>query len=247
MTRVDGRRLDDLRKIKIETDVNKHAEGSVLISAGDTQVLCTASVENRVPPWLKGSGQGWVTAEYAMLPRATTERQQREATRGRQGGRTMEIQRLIGRALRSVIRLDKLGERTLWIDCDVLVADGGTRTTAITGSFLALALALKRMQSDSSPLPLVDFVAATSVGLVDDQPMLDLCYEEDSRAGVDVNVVMTGQGQLVEVQGAAEGRPFSRIQMDALLDLATTGINHLVAVQAQILGDIKFTAEDKKS
>ncbi len=219
----------------------KHAEGSCMIWLGDTQVLCTASVEDRVPPFLKGSGSGWVTAEYSMLPRATTTRQQREVQKGSPSGRTMEIQRLIGRALRSVVETRSLGERTITVDCDVIQADGGTRTASITGAYVALYDALRWMQGRGSlrgggGLPIFDAIAAVSVGIVDGRAMLDLAYEEDSRAAVDMNVVMTGSGKLVEVQGTAEGLPFSREQMNDLVDLAEVGITHLLAEQKKVLG-----------
>lgn len=209
-----------------------------MIWLGNTQVLCTASVEDRVPPFLKGSGSGWVTAEYSMLPRATPTRQQREVSKGHPAGRTMEIQRLIGRVLRAVVELRDLGERTITVDCDVIQADGGTRTASITGAYIALYDALRWMQGRGllRTLPMFDSVAAISVGIVDGREMLDLCYEEDSRASVDMNVVMTGQGRLVEVQGTAEGMPFSRAQMDGLLNLAERGIATLLAEQKKILG-----------
>jgi ribonuclease PH len=217
-----------------------HAEGSVLIEAGQTRVICAASIEDRVPPFLRGTGKGWVTAEYGMLPRATTTRTSREAAMGKVGGRTQEIQRLIGRSLRSVVRLESLGERTIWIDCDVIQADGGTRTAAITGAFVALALAVgKLVQQGSLPqMPITDYIAATSVGLVDGTPLLDLAYEEDSRADVDMNVVRTGDGRFVEVQGTAEGAPFSRETLDQLLDLASRGISDLVERQRAVVGPV---------
>ncbi len=214
-----------------------NAEGSCMIWLGETQVLCTASVEDRVPPFLKGSGTGWVTAEYSMLPRATNTRQQREVTKGHPGGRTMEIQRLIGRALRSVVEMRTLGERTITLDCDVIQADGGTRTASITGAYLALYDALRWMQGNGKlkTLPVFDAIAAVSVGIVDGHEMLDLAYAEDSRASVDMNVVMTGAGKLVEVQGTAEGLPFSREQLNGLLDLAEGGIRHLLTEQKRAL------------
>jgi ribonuclease PH len=220
--------------------VNVHAEGSVIVEAGRTRVLCTASVEDRVPPFLRGAGKGWVTAEYGMLPRATSTRTQREATAGKVGGRTQEIQRLIGRSLRSVVRLDELGERTVWLDCDVLQADGGTRTAAITGAFVAMALAMGKLKEAGvlAAVPVNDYVAATSVGVIDGTPMLDLAYEEDSRAEVDMNVVQTGSGRFIEVQGTAETEPFDRAALDALLGLAEHGISQLVARQRAIVGDI---------
>ena len=238
-TRTD-RPDDELRPTRFTPHYLEHAEGSVLIEAGRTRVICTASVEERVPPFLRGSGKGWVTAEYGMLPRATSTRMAREASRGKQGGRTQEIQRLIGRSLRAVTRLDALGERTVWIDCDVIQADGGTRTAAISGGFVALAFALQRLKDGGvlPKVPLADHVAATSVGIVGGTPLLDLAYEEDSTAEVDMNVVMTGGGQFIEVQGTAEGAPFSRDQHDALLGLAQAGIERLVAMQRDLVGDI---------
>jgi ribonuclease PH len=218
-----------------------HAEGSVLIESGQTRVICTASIEDRVPPFLRNTGKGWVTAEYGMLPRATSTRTQREASAGKVGGRTQEIQRLIGRSLRSVTRLAELGERTIWIDCDVIQADGGTRTASITGGFVALVLALQKMRAAGQikALPLVDHVAAISVGVVDNTPLLDLAYEEDSRAEVDMNVVKTGDGRFIEVQGTAEGPPFERRALDDLLALADQGIRDLVSLQRTIVGDIR--------
>src|SRR6185369_12140572 len=209
-----------------------HAEGSVLISAGHTKVICTASVEDRVPPFLRNSGKGWVTAEYGMLPR--------EASQGKVGGRTQEIQRLIGRSLRAVTNLPALGERTVWIDCDVIQADGGTRTASITGAFVALALALETLRSRDAlrTIPLTDYVAAISVGIVDSEPLLDLAYEDDSRAEVDMNVVKTGDGRFIEVQGTAEAIPFGRDSLDRLLDLADTGIRQLVDKQRAIIGHL---------
>jgi ribonuclease PH len=218
-----------------------HAEGSVLIEAGNTRVICTASVEERVPPFLRNTGKGWVTAEYGMLPRATSTRTQREASAGKVGGRTQEIQRLIGRSLRSIMRLPELGERTVWIDCDVIQADGGTRTASITGGFVALVLALKHMRTRGMirVLPVTDFVAAISVGVVDGVPMLDLAYDEDSKADVDMNVVKTGDGRFIEVQGTAEGPPFERQALDSLLGLADAGIQELVELQRSIVGDLR--------
>ena len=213
----------------------------MLVEAGQTKVICAASVEDRVPPFLRNTGKGWVTAEYGMLPRATSTRTQREASAGKVGGRTQEIQRLIGRSLRSVTRLTELGERTIWIDCDVLQADGGTRTASITGGFVALALALRRLRESGQlrALPLQDYVAATSVGVVDGTPMLDLAYDEDSRAAVDMNIVKTGDGRFVEVQGTAEGPPFERSALDSLMELAESGIRELVRMQRAITGDIR--------
>ena len=240
-TRTDGREPAQLRATRITPSFTMHAEGSVLVEAGRTQVICTASVEERVPPFLRNTGKGWVTAEYGMLPRATSTRTQREAAAGKVGGRTQEIQRLIGRSLRSVARLPELGERTVWIDCDVIQADGGTRTASITGGFVALVLALQRMRQKGMirVLPVSDFVAAISVGVVGGTPMLDLAYDEDSRADVDMNVVKTGDGRFIEVQGTAEGLPFERAALDSLLELADGGIRELVALQRSIVGDLR--------
>lgn len=237
--RVDGRALDELRKVEMERHYIKHAEGSVYISVGDTRVLCTATVEDRVPPFLRNSGKGWITAEYSMLPRATQTRTIREASKGKLGGRTMEIQRLIGRALRSVVDLNALGERTLWIDCDVIQADGGTRTASITGAFMAMVDALVPLVKNGTlpVLPIKDFLAATSVGIIDGQPCLDLCYEEDSSAIVDMNIVMTGEGKYVEVQGTGEEAPFSPEELNQLLALAKKGTDELIALQSELLGE----------
>ncbi len=237
MTRIDGRRDDELRPVRIQTGYLPWAEGSALIDLGGTQVLCAVSVEARLPQFLRGKGSGWVTAEYGMLPRSTQERTQREAAAGRPSGRTQEIQRLIGRALRAVTNLELLGERTFIIDCDVLTADGGTRTAAITGSYVALRLALERLvaQGALSSVPMTTAVAATSAGIVEGVPLLDLCYEEAARAGVDFNVVMTGDGRFVEVQGTAEDQPFARSEMEALLSLAESGILTLLEAQEQAL------------
>jgi len=238
MPRFDNRPVNVLRPTRLTPHFVKHAEGSVLIEAGDTRVICTASVEDRVPPFRRNSGKGWVTAEYGMLPRATTTRNQREASAGKVGGRTQEIQRLIGRSLRAVTRLEEMGERTIWVDCDVIQADGGTRTAAITGGFVALVLALQKMrdQNQISTMPVRDLVAATSVGVVDGQPLLDLAYEEDSRADVDMNIVQTGDGRFIEVQGTAEAAPFGRDALLSLLDLAQEGIRQLNALQREIIG-----------
>ena len=236
--RADNRKEEDLRPITMTRGFMKHAEGSALIEVGDTKVICTASIEEKVPIFLRGAGQGWITAEYSMLPRATEQRTQREASKGRVSGRTMEIQRLIGRSLRSVIDLKELGERTLWIDCDVIQADGGTRTAAITGSFLAVVDALYGLKQRGAlkTFPVKDFLAATSVGIVGDQLLLDLQYTEDSQASVDMNVVMTGSGRLVEVQATGEEATFSRRQLDELIDLAELGILQLIELQKQALG-----------
>jgi ribonuclease PH len=238
--RPSGRTPDEMRELSFEPGFTRHAEGSCLVGFGDTRVLVTASVEDKLPPFLRGKGQGWVTAEYGMLPRATSTRTQREATAGKVGGRTQEIQRLIGRSLRSVTRTSELGERTIWIDCDVIQADGGTRTAAITGGFVALVLALQKLKASGvlKTLPIQDHVAATSVGVVAGTPMLDLAYEEDSRADVDMNVVKTGDGRFIELQGTAEGPPFERPALDALLELADTGIRRLVEMQREIIGDV---------
>jgi ribonuclease PH len=235
--RPSGRKSDELRALRIQRGYTRHAEGSVLIECGDTRVLCTASVLEQVPPHLKGAAQGWVTAEYGMLPRSTHTRTDREAARGRQAGRTQEIQRLIGRALRAAMDLEKLGERTIQIDCDVLQADGGTRTAAITGGFVALHDAVTHLlgQRLIAASPIRDFVAAVSVGMFEGIAVLDLDYAEDARCETDMNVVMTGGGGLVEVQGTAEGRPFTRAQMDAMLELAERGIRELVAAQRAAL------------
>jgi ribonuclease PH len=237
-SRLDGRRSDDLRAIKIHRGYLKNAEGSALIEMGGTRVLCAATVEERVPPWLRNTGRGWITAEYSMLPRSSHDRIQREVNRGHVGGRTHEIQRLIGRSLRAVANLEALGERQILIDCDVIEADGGTRTASITGAFIALADAIRWMAARApfaSP-PLRDFVAAISVGLVGGAPSLDLCYEEDSKAQVDMNLVMTGAGRLVEIQGTAEGEAFSERELEQLLALGKSGIRRLVALQKKTLG-----------
>src|SRR5947209_15271304 len=220
--RGDGRASDELRPVRITPHFNKHAEGSALIEVGDTRVICTASIQEKVPPFLYRTGKGWVTAEYGMLPRATTERTDREAARGKQGGRTMEVQRLIGRSLRAAVNTEFLGERTIWLDCDVIQADGGTRTASITGSFVALALALGRLYLDGKIVtwPINAFVAAISVGIVHGTLALDLNYEEDSKAGVDMNIVATDKGRFVELQGTAEGATFSEEEMTAMLALA---------------------------
>src|SRR5690242_18809686 len=236
--RSDNRAPNQLRETTITPHFLPHAEGSVLIEAGRTRVICTASVEERVPPFLRGTGKGWVTAEYGMLPRATGTRMQREASQGKVGGRTQEIQRLIGRSLRSVTHLPALGERTVWIDCDVIQADGGTRTASITGAFVALVLALQKMREQDMlrTMPVTDFVAATSVGIVGGEPMLDLAYVEDSKADVDMNVVKTGAGLFIELQGTAEALPFGREALNRLLDLADTGIRQLIALQRGLVG-----------
>jgi ribonuclease PH len=237
MMRPSGRRADELRHVSFERRVSKHAEGSCLVRFGDTHVLCMASLEERVPPWLKGLGKGWVTAEYGMLPRATGERTRREASAGKQSGRTQEIQRLIGRSLRAVVDLSALGSRTIQVDCDVLQADGGTRTAAITGSFVALydAFSFLKKKNLLATWPIRDHVAAVSVGMSGGVPMLDLDYAEDSACGCDMNVVMTGAGGFVEIQGTAEGEPFARAELDALLGLASRGIAQLISLQKEAL------------
>ncbi len=238
--RKDGRAPDQLRKVTITPRYIKHAEGSALIEVGDTKVVCTVSIEERVPPFLKGGGEGWITAEYGMLPRATTTRSQREASKGRPSGRTHEIQRLIGRSLRAVVDLKALGERTLWIDCDVIQADGGTRTASITGAFVALVDALRHLKTRGSvaELPLLDFVAATSVGKIGGEIFLDLNYEEDSTAEVDMNVVKTGAGRFVELQGTAEDGSFSEEEMTALMAAAHKGTQELIAIQRKVVGEV---------
>jgi ribonuclease PH len=238
MTRSDGRSPSQLRPTTITPGYLAHAEGSVLIEVGRTRVICTASVEDRVPPFLRNAGKGWVTAEYGMLPRATSTRTQRESSAGKVGGRTQEIQRLIGRSLRSITKLNELGERTVWIDCDVIQADGGTRTASITGGFVALVLALQRMRELAliRTIPIVDYVAATSVGIVDGAALLDLAYEEDSKADVDMNFVKTGDGRFIELQGTAEGLPFDRRALDALMGLADEGIKELIEKQRAVVG-----------
>jgi ribonuclease PH len=238
VTRPDDRAADELRPVTWELGFQEWAAGSVLFSMGRTRVLCAASVSEDAPRWLKGTGKGWVTGEYSMLPAATSERSPREVNKGRPGGRTQEIQRLIGRSLRSVTDLSRLGERTITVDCDVLQADAGTRTASITGGYVALAIALRGL-AEQGLVPddlLIDSVAAVSVGIVDEEALLDLCYDEDAGAEVDFNVVMTGSGDFVEVQGTAEGTPFSRAQLDALLDLAGDGIADLTAIQRKALG-----------
>ena len=235
--RLDGRNNDELRRVEISGSYNKYAEGSALITLGNTKVICTASVEEKVPPFLQNSGKGWITAEYSMLPRSTKERTVRESSRGKQGGRTLEIQRLIGRSLRSVVDLTQIGERTIWIDCDVIQADGGTRTASITGAFIALYEAVNHLRElgKIAASPINDYVAATSVGIVHGQQLIDLCYEEDSVAEVDMNIVMTGSGRFIEVQGTAEGLPFKRVELNQLLDLSEKGIRELIAYQRSIL------------
>lgn len=242
MQRVDGRSPLELRKVNITRNYTKYAEGSVLVEMGDTKVICTASIEEKVPSFLRNTGQGWVTAEYAMLPRATETRNVRESSIGKPSGRTQEIQRLVGRVLRSVVDLKALGERTIWIDCDVIQADGGTRTASITGAFIclvdALALITPANEESNRMLPVFDFLAAVSVGIVDKEILLDLCFKEDSVAQVDMNVVMTAGGRLVEVQGTAEQYPFTRNEMYTMFDCAEAGIKQLVEIQKSVLGDL---------
>ena len=238
--RNDGRAPDELRPVTITPRFIKHAEGSALIAVGDTKVVCTVSVEDRVPPFLKGGGEGWVTSEYGMLPRATTTRSQREVSRGKPSGRTHEIQRLIGRSLRAVVDAKALGERTLWVDCDEIQADGGTRTASITGAFVALVDALRHLKKQGlfDELPIVDYVAATSVGRVGGEVLLDLNYEEDSKAEVDMNVVKTGRGLFVELQGTAETTPFGDDQLRDLMAMADKGVQELIALQRKALGEV---------
>ena len=240
MTRADGRAPDELRPVRMELDFISSATGSVLFEIGSTRLICTAMVEESVPPWMRGRGTGWVTAEYGMLPASTGERKQRDATRGKQDGRTVEIQRLVGRSLRSVVNFRELGERTVWIDCDVIQADGGTRTASITGAFVALALALEKLRERDAirTIPLTDYVAAISVGIVGGEPLLDLAYEDDSKADVDMNIVKTGDGRFIEVQGTAEAIPFGRDALLQLLDLADIGIKELVEKQAALIGHL---------
>ena len=235
--RVDGRKNDQIRHVKITRHYTKYAEGSVFIEVGDTKVLCNVSVEEKVPPFLKGTGSGWITAEYNMLPRATGTRKVRDIARLKIDGRTMEIQRLIGRALRSVVNLKALGERTLWIDCDVLQADGGTRTTSISGAFIAMVDAVNKLHKKKpfKVYPIRSYLAATSVGVLKDEKILDLCYLEDSNAKVDMNIVMTGEGKFVEIQGTGEENPFSREELNELMDLGQKGIKQMIQVQKDSL------------
>ncbi len=238
MTRPNNRQNDEMRPVRFTPGFTKNPDGSVLVQTGDTMVLCSAMIEAKVPPFLKGSGSGWVTAEYSLLPASTESRTPREAAKGKITGRTSEIQRLIGRSLRAAVDLKALGERTVWIDCDVLQADGGTRTASINGAFIALCLALMKMHTEGviNRVPILDYVGATSVGIVDGETVLDLEYIEDSRAEVDMNVVMTGKGEFVEVQGTAEGMPYSKSKLQEMLALAEKGIQEIFALQANIIG-----------
>lgn len=248
--RTDQRKIDQLRSIHITTNYIKHPEGSVLIEVGDTKVICNASIENRVPPFLRGQGKGWITAEYAMLPRATEQRNIRESSRGRIGGRTMEIQRLIGRSLRSVVNLDIIGERTIWVDCDVIQADGGTRTASITGAFVAVVLAFGQMLEEKTiqTMPVSDYLAAISVGVLpNEKVVLDLNYEEDSQANVDMNVVLTGSGEFVEIQGNGEEKTFSYHELQTMLNLATKGITKIFHKQKEVLGDLAERIGEKQN
>ncbi|EZH66798.1 ribonuclease PH [Bacillaceae bacterium JMAK1] len=250
MERTDGRTTNQIRPTTIETNYIKHPEGSVLISVGDTKVICSASIEERVPPFLRGQGKGWITAEYSMLPRATEQRNIRESSKGKVTGRTMEIQRLIGRSLRAVLDLEALGERTVWVDCDVIQADGGTRTASITGAYVATALALTKLVNDKKieKLPLQDSLAAISVGLdAERNVLLDLCYEEDAAANVDLNVIMTGSGEFVELQGTGEEATFTHQELLSMLASADSGIKELIAIQEQVLQLVKETdGEEEK-
>ena len=240
MTRQSGRASNELRKLKITKNYIKYAEGSCLIELGDTKVITTATIENTVPPFLKGKGKGWITAEYGMIPRSCKTRVQREASKGKLGGRTMEIQRLIGRSMRSVADMSKIGERTIWIDCDVIQADGGTRCASITGSFISVILALGKMRQDGliKEMPVSDYVAAISVGMLGGKPILDLDYDEDSTADVDMNIIMTGDGRFVEIQGTAEREPFKKEDMNKLITLARKGVNELIDEQKKVLKGI---------
>lgn len=249
--RVDGREPTQLRPIHIETNYLKHPEGSVLITVGDTKVICTASIDERVPPFMRGEGKGWITAEYSMLPRATAQRNIRESSKGKVSGRTMEIQRLIGRALRAIVDLPAIGERTIWIDCDVIQADGGTRTASITGAFVAMAIALNGLAEKKaiSKFPIIDYLAATSVGILkNNEVVLDLNYAEDSSAQVDMNIVMTGNGEFVELQGTGEEATFSAIQLQELLNTAQKGLEEIFEYQKAVLDEaiVKKIEERRK-
>ena len=243
MTRRDKRKNNELRELKITKDYIKYAEGSCLIELGDTKVITTATIENSVPSFLKGKGVGWVTAEYGMIPRSCKSRVQREASKGKLGGRTMEIQRLIGRSMRTVVDMKSIGERTIWMDCDVIQADGGTRCASITGSFISLVMALDKIRKEGliTKMPVSDFVAAISVGMLKGEPILDLDYDEDSTSEVDMNIIMTGSGKFIEIQGTAEREPFSKQEMDKLLVLAKKGVEELISAEKKILkGMIKI-------
>lgn len=240
--RIDGRRNDEIRNVKITKDYLKHPTGSVLIEMGDTKVICSAMIEDKVPRFLKGCGKGWITAEYSMLPSSTHSRKVRESSKGKIEGRTQEIQRLIGRALRSIVDLEKLGEKTIWIDCDVIQADGGTRTASITGAFIALADALSKLYED---IPLKGYLAAVSVGVVEDEVMLDLCYTEDFKAKVDMNIVMTDSDEFVELQGTGEDSPFSVNELNEIIRLGQIGIKDLIEKQKEVLGDVAKLIDKK--
>jgi ribonuclease PH len=244
MERIDGRNKDQIRPVRITRNYLKHAEGSVLIEMGDTKVICTASVDEKVPPFIKGTGKGWITSEYGMLPRSTEVRKPRESVRGRIDGRTMEIQRLIGRALRSIVDLEKLGEITIYIDCDVIQADGGTRTASITGSYVALVDALNKLlqQEKIGAMPLNGYIAAISVGIKDGEAILDLNYSEDSTCQVDMNMVMTDKGEFIEIQGTGEESPFNKAQLREMMEMAERGIKKLIEIQKQSLGEIAIKA-----
>lgn len=240
MNRIDDRKVNEKRKVKITTDYLLHPEGSVLIEMGNTKVICTASIENKVPGFLKGQNKGWVTAEYSMIPRSTHYRKVRDISKGKLDGRTSEIQRLIGRSLRSIVNLEELGERTIWIDCDVIQADGGTRTASITGAFVALVLALNKLKEkgDIKVIPINSYLAAISVGIVGDTAILDLCYEEDSSAKVDMNLIMTEELHFIELQGTGEEAPFTREELNTLLTYGEKGISELIELQKKLIGDI---------
>ena len=246
--RIDNRKIDELREVKITRDYLLHPFGSVLIEMGNTKVICTAMVEENIPRFLKGTGSGWITSEYSMLPASTNRRKVRDSTRGRIDGRTQEIQRLIGRSLRSIVDLSKVGERTIWIDCDVIQADGGTRTAAITGSFVAMVDALHKLYKEGkiSSIPIKSYLAAVSVGVSNDGPLLDLCYEEDHKALVDMNIVMNDKNEFVEIQGTGEESTFTRQELNEILDLAEIGIKGLIQVQKEALGEIGLLIQNKE-
>jgi len=240
MARIDNRKNDQTRDVKITRNYTRYAEGSVLIEMGETKVICTASIEDKVPPFLRHTGTGWINAEYSMLPRSTHQRKIRESSRGKVDGRTQEIQRLIGRAIRSVIDLKKIGERTIWVDCDVIQADGGTRTASITGAFVAVVDALNKLHKSRAikEMPVRNFVSAISVGIVNKEHVLDLCYEEDSNAQVDMNIIMTERGEVVEIQGTAEKRPFSKRNLYQLMELAEKGVNQVIEKEKEVIGEL---------